>query len=362
MTDLAKICPGFLHDSFTTSVLLSIEAANLTVADILSLSAEALSKQTGKPTVAIRKFCDYLVKQIKPAEPIQLLATNTGTPNFITTGDDKLDEALGGKGIPTGSITEIAGSSGTGKSQALIQLCVTTQLSPRNGGLAKSAVYISTESGLETRRLNELLHHFKKKFPAEAQNLRTDNILCITCSDLEFQQHIIRYQLPVLVRKHKIGLIVIDSIANHFRVEYSDGGKISLHKRGNELVLDAFILRSLAVENCCAVVVSNQVRDQFINFEAIAATLHPSLDIFSLDYQSRFFSGWDWLIPNEDMQQPKLPALGLIWTNCISTRIVLKRLSILRTIEVVFSPYTSCGRPLQFEISDNGIHGIEYLK
>src|SRR5690606_29343826 len=76
-------------------------------------------------------------------------------PSLISTLDPDLDAALGG-GIPTGRITEFAGESGAGKTQFLLSLCLAVQLPPPRG-LARQALYISTESGLSTSRLAQML-------------------------------------------------------------------------------------------------------------------------------------------------------------------------------------------------------------
>ncbi|KAK9239490.1 DNA repair protein-like protein rhp57 [Lipomyces kononenkoae] len=404
MTDLSRICPSFPHNELTNSILSSTDAANLTTGDLLTLSLDALAKRTGRNVVDLRRFLDILMRELVPATPAPLLEVTDGQ-GFISTGDELLDKALGGRGLATGCITEFVGASSVGKSHILMQLCLSVQLSPVHGGLSRKAVYISTESGLETRRLNQLLSHLRTKYPDEVSNLKSENVLCITCGDLEVQEHIIRYQLPFLVRTNNIGLIVVDSIASHYRAEHGDERKMSLHYRGNELIQCAEILRNLAVECGCAVAVANQIRDQFAKKNATvdnhvgAATFissQPSqeetrlmnpfeeifgedadvtlsaefqraaesqIDIFDLDYQSRFFSGWDWLAAESsgEVNDLKVPALGLIWTNCVSQRAVLKRKASKRTLEVVFSPYAPSGQVLDFEIRADGVRGVGFV-
>ncbi|KAK9484700.1 DNA repair protein-like protein rhp57 [Lipomyces starkeyi] len=403
MTDLWHICPSFSHNELTSSILSSTDAANLTTSDLLTLSLDALAKRTGRNVVDLRRFLDILTRELMPPTPTPLLVA-TDRQQFISTGDELLDKVLGGRGLATGCITEFVGGSGVGKSHILMQLCLTVQLSLIHGGIRRKAVYISTESGLETRRLNQLLFHLRKRYPDEVSNLKSENVLCITCGDLEVQEHVIRYQLPFLVRTQNIGLIALDSIASHYRAEHGEKGKTSLYQRGNELIQCAEILRNLATECGCAIAVANQIRDQFakknmtVESHVGAATLISSqlsqdetrianpfeevfgddadvslsadfqdsrefeIDIFDLDYQSRFFSGWDWLVAEScgEIHELKVPALGLIWTNCVSQRVVLKRKVSKRTIEVAFSPYASCGHVLDYEIRAEGVRGVEF--
>ena len=56
-------------------------------------------------------------------------------------------------GVPLGSITEICGAAGVGKTQMCMQLCVNVQLPEFLNGLAGQAVYIDTEGSFNTKRL-----------------------------------------------------------------------------------------------------------------------------------------------------------------------------------------------------------------
>merc|ERR1712137_1279713 len=113
---------------------------------------------------------------------------------------------------------------GAGKTQLLLTLLLASQLPPPQG-LAKSAVYISTEAILSTNRLAQLLasHPALTSLPA-AQKPSLSRILSIQTPDLESQEHILRYQLPVAIQKHHV---VLDSVAANYRAEFekrSNGG------------------------------------------------------------------------------------------------------------------------------------------
>ncbi|KAK9477468.1 P-loop containing nucleoside triphosphate hydrolase protein [Lipomyces japonicus] len=413
MSDIVLLFSNFPYNPLTQSLLASFESCNLTTADLLSLSAGAIAKRTGREVVDVTRFLDILYKTVIPTGNPKSVTDlcDLATSSFrITSGDALIDDALGG-GFPIGCITEIAGESSTGKSHLLMQLCLCVQLPSIHGGLGRPAVYISTESGLETRRLSQLSMAVKSRHDnVAASQVKLENVLCITCGDLEVQDHVIKYQLPVLVHQRRIGLIVIDSIASHYRAEHGNRGSAGLSKRGNELVQHAELLRNLAADFKLAVVIANQVRDQFaranndnhhgtnggdggyrsqddqqrssqsrqlvsvnpvIPFEEIfgdetgefptGSQLPIDQDVLSLDYQTRFCSGWDWI--DQDNSDGggtghKVPTLGNIWTNCINQRIVLKRQDDgKRSLEVVFSPYAPSSK-VNFEIKNDGLWGI----
>lgn len=194
----------------------------------------------------------------------------------ISTLDPTLDAALRG-GIPTGYITEIAGEAGAGKTQLLLSLLLAVQLPPPLG-TGRRALYISTEAPLSTRRLTQMLTHNPiLSSLSQDDKPSLDNIISTTTPDLESQEHILTYQVPVEVERRDVGLIVLDSVAANYRAEFdrTDGGggggnSSSIRGQGSnmgarsaELVRLGMLLRDLALTHNLAVVVSNQVADRF---------------------------------------------------------------------------------------------------
>lgn len=136
----------------------------------------------------------------------------------LSTGCPRLDEFLKG-GIPVSCITEIFGESSTGKTQMALQLCLTAQWVPRDGGLGAGAVYIATEQSFPLDRFQELSRVLESRGrPTPLGGSYADHVHIIHLRDLEVQRHIIDYQLPALLELHRdIGLVVIDSVAANFR-------------------------------------------------------------------------------------------------------------------------------------------------
>ena len=130
--------------------------------------------------------------------------------------------------------------SGAGKTQLLLTLLLASQLPPPQG-LAKSAVYISTEAILSTTRLAQLLssHPALAPLPAD-QKPSLSRVLSIQTPDLESQEHILRYQLPVAIEKHDIGLVILDSVAANYRAEFekqgAGNGAAAMARRGTQLL------------------------------------------------------------------------------------------------------------------------------
>lgn len=221
--------------------------------------------------------------------------------------------------------------------------------------------------------------------PSRAPSLT--NILSINAMDLESQDHILNYQVPVAVQRYNVGLVVIDSITANYRAEHTSTTMAALSSRSGELAKLGHLLRSLAASQNIAVVVANQVSDRFADAadsapyplrapresggpasspatrnvgggggDAVILTSSPAIqsspyvdeelaaegtgnaarsEILSLLHQQRFFTGWgDTRASNPDSDSSgfvhhrpsqKTPALGLVWSTQIACRIALKK-------------------------------------
>lgn len=272
---------------------------------MLTLEAADLSKRTQLPPLNLKLLCNAVLASLhadlgvaskdegeqseqeqeepSPATGDNALRHHLSTLeahwSTISTLDPVLDASLHG-GVPTGYITEVSGEAGAGKTQLLLALLLAVQLPPPHG-TGRNALYISTEAPLQTRRLTQMLAHnpvFAGMAPAARPSL--DNILSTTTPDLESQDHILTYQVPVEVARRNIGLVVLDSVAANYRAEFDrkaadalnngGGGSAKAADQGSnmaarsaELVRLGMHLRELARTHNLAVVVSNQVADRF---------------------------------------------------------------------------------------------------
>jgi len=157
----------------------------------------------------------------------------------IFTFSKDLDDLLGG-GIAVGEITELCGCPGIGKTQACIQLCVSVQMPKAFGGYEGSAVYIDTEGSFMAERAREMaratvghlfsISRFLPKQPSGSDPLAQfteeailDRFHLFRCHEITELLAVVE-SLPTYVKAHGVKLVVIDSIAFHFRQGFQRHG------------------------------------------------------------------------------------------------------------------------------------------
>ncbi|MEM3714983.1 MAG: DNA repair and recombination protein RadA [Thermoprotei archaeon] len=169
---------------------------------------------------------------------------------LLTTGVTSLDNILLG-GIEGGTIIELAGEYGSGKTQLCHQLAVTVQFPIGKGGLDGSALYIDTENTFSYLRVENIARRF---------NLDPDKVLekiiVAKAFNTEHQIYIVQ-EARSKVKEYNIKLIIVDSIINHFRSEYT--GRETLALRQQKLNSHMHDLMRLAEIFMIPVIITNQI-------------------------------------------------------------------------------------------------------
>jgi len=235
----------------------------------------------------------------------------------LTTGSNNLDRLLGG-GIEMQAITELIGEYGTGKSQICMQLCVTSQKPPEQGGLGGKVLFIDTEGTFSPQRVHDI---------AEARGLEPrkilENIIYARCYNSDHQIFIVNRAAKV-IEEEKIKLIIVDSIIGHFRGEYV--GREMLAKRQQLLNQHIHRLLRLAELYNCSVVITNQIES------------NPSGFVFG---------------------DPNRPAGGNVVAHASTHRLYIRKgKANTRVIHVIDSPYLP-EEKTRFAITALGVEDVE---
>ena len=187
------------------------------------------------------------------------------TPAFVRAHLAPLDDALGG-GVPTGSISELVGPAGAGKTQMCLTLACACAAPKRCGGLESGVVFIDTEQRFSSQRLAEIA---RAKFPealspacasdsADAErelDALTSRVLVLTPSTLsEMLQRLNGLEEALIDRG--VRLLIVDSVAALARAQFGRG---QLTQRQELLGQIASALKQLAERLGMAAFVTNQV-------------------------------------------------------------------------------------------------------
>ena len=161
--------------------------------------------------------------------------------DLLSTGSLNFDQFLHG-GIRTGMITNILGASGTGKSQFCFTICA--NLLKENEKV--NIIFIDTSGTFRPERIFEIIE----------EKYYSDKIL----NNIKyFRPYTIKHQFEAIkkITEIKPKLVIIDTITSVISVESK---KIARH-----LILMKFIhlLAHLAINNNCAIVTTNMVRNIF---------------------------------------------------------------------------------------------------
>ncbi|MEM5831078.1 MAG: DNA repair and recombination protein RadA [Candidatus Aenigmatarchaeota archaeon] len=168
----------------------------------------------------------------------------------ITTSSKALDELLGG-GIPTQAITEAFGMFGSGKTQLAFQLAINVQLPEEQGGLERACLFIDSEGTFSPERIVEI----SKNRGLDADKI-LKNIYVARAYSSEHQILLVEKAAEIIKEKN-IGLIIVDSITSHFRVDYIGRGELA--ERQQKLNKHLHQLQRLADAFNLAVYITNQV-------------------------------------------------------------------------------------------------------
>jgi DNA repair protein RadA len=227
-------------------------ASFYSVRDLAFASAHELAVVLGSEerAIAIIRAAQKLVNRGEEFITAKELFEKRKSLEYISTGVRSLDDLLEG-GVEVGSITELIGEFGAGKTQICHQLAVMVQLPKEKGGLNARALYVDTEGTFRPERIVQI---------ARARQLdpekTLENIVYARAYNSDHQMLLVD-EAKKHIESQNIRLIVVDSLINHFRAEYP--GRENLASRQQKLNRHISQLHRLASLYNLAIVVTNQV-------------------------------------------------------------------------------------------------------
>ncbi|KAJ5418765.1 uncharacterized protein N7487_002315, partial [Penicillium crustosum] len=314
--DLLLVLPGFVTKPFT-HILPPLERAKVTTVDVITLDSLEIAKRARVPPADVRRLSSSIVEALHTDVGFDKPQTNIGASdgpsssinpdvasrtisstkrasqwNTISTLDPAMDALLGG-GIPTGYVTEVTGERYAGQSDMWINVqwkredpvpskplssCPATKTT---GATTACHIHIDRAPAIYSTTFTapRMSSCSLNTSPEQAPSL--EDILSINAMDLETQDHILNFHLPVAIERYDIGLVIIDSITSNYRAEYTSNSIQALAKRSSQLAKLGHLLRNLAVKEDIAIVLANQVSDRFESIKSNEPTPRTGFPLMS---------------------------------------------------------------------------------
>ena len=251
----------------------------------------------------------------------------------IVTLVQPLDELLGG-GVRPGQLTEVAGVPGVGKTQMGMQLAVNAAVPHALGGAGGETAYIDTEGSFSAQRVREMAEGLVGSLwqslvacRPEERGAREEALRGLTCEGVLSGIHVFRcHDLAELVaavkglcafaegRSSRVRLVVVDSVAFHFRHE-----NLPFARRLQLLGTVSQALLDFARAERAAAVLVNQVTTPPRHCLDISQRLPGRfLDTSSLANQVTT------KVNDATNDSFLAPALGESWADCRTKRVLLE--------------------------------------
>ncbi|XP_066923185.1 DNA repair protein RAD51 homolog 3-like [Clytia hemisphaerica] len=307
--------------------------------DVIELSPSQLAEELGialKDSLAILNIIkNNKVDKLPVEKSAYDLLKEEEEETSIVTFCAALDEMVGG-GIPVGKVTEFCGGPGMGKTQFGIQLAVDAIIPELFGGVGGESIYIDCEGSFICERVVEIAkaasNHIRSVAESNSEEEGTrealqeftlqsilKNIHVYRCHDY-IQLIALSHILPdVLKNNGKVKIIILDSIAFHFRHDFED---MALRTRLLHGLVQSFM--KMAHDHGLAVVIMNQMTTK---------------------------------IADDEKHSKLIPALGTSWGHACTIRIVLQTMNGQRFAHLLKSP-TMQESTTPFVITIDGIRDV----
>eukprot|EP00178_Gracilaria_changii_P027456 TRINITY_DN878_c0_g1_i3.p1 TRINITY_DN878_c0_g1~~TRINITY_DN878_c0_g1_i3.p1 ORF type:complete len:347 (+),score=46.67 TRINITY_DN878_c0_g1_i3:154-1194(+) len=240
--------------------------------------------------------------------------------NVLKTGCKAIDVVLGG-GICAngGSIIEISGKAGVGKTQLAMQMGLMTAAPLQHGGLQSKCIYVFVEGQPPIQRMTQIEDGLCSRFGLTRGTLLHGVIV----EQIRSADELLVWsetRLPYLLTKTNGRVTVIDSIAAVYRPEFED----ALSRTRHLARMSAALKRAMAsVGGICICVNQVSQRIDGVGFGDV------------------------------------VPALGSVWGNTLETRVFLRRSGRRRFARIFDSAHLSDAEEQEYQICMEGVVSVD---
>lgn len=234
-----------------------LEREGLSLGQLLDATRLGLLHTTRLFSDDLDRIMDAAAREMAP--PICTARALSRTAAYLRTGLPTLDAALAG-GLTVGTVTEIAGTAGSGKTQLCLHLAARAVLDDPEAHV----VYVDTEHSFTAGRLASILAVLAAGGDEEAACESSSPLLRGALSRVLVVRPLSSAQLVGSLQElgrfkggpHKVALVVIDSVGALVRAEFDRDARM---KRVEHLTALSASIKRTADALQAVVVVANQV-------------------------------------------------------------------------------------------------------
>ena len=266
------------HDEYATTYteLSALQAAGIAASDLKKLTdggyhtANSLLMTPMKELEAVKGLSEAKILKMRDAAREVVPGWQAGSSKFsiaseivrqregqivrVSTGSTAFDAMLGG-GIETKALTEIHGESNQGKTQLCYTIAAASMLPPAEGEpswKAGKVIWVDTEGSAVLTRIGEIA---EERWQLDKQSVLENVMYARPYTTQQLDE--LALQMGAICTQEQVRTIVVDSIINLFRTEFSGRGELA--ERQQRLKTFLMRLKKIAEEHNVAVVYTNQV-------------------------------------------------------------------------------------------------------
>lgn len=325
------------RDLIGASELDLVEQLDLSLDEVRALRASVAKAVSPKPTTALEAL----------DAGVDCARLGVAPVRHLRTGFAPLDQHLGG-GLPLGTISELVGPAGAGKTQLCLSLVAHTLLC---GDAASRVVYVDTEGSFSSERLFRILQELLSRGVGCERRSGGALHALTSLADTEHHAESLLERVQVMSpntwseyvggveaeiqRPDGATLIVLDSVAAAVRWEFADSDIV---RRQEFLASHAAKLKQFAAARRAGVLCVNQIGGAV---GTIGYGEHASHTISALLKLRRLSVPTPRLHPGvaegdvssvHGLEDAQLTAfLGTMWAHCVNARLVLQHAAVGET-------------------------------
>ena len=246
----------------------------------------------------------------------------------LKVGCSNVDACLRNGLKPGHGIVEIAGEASSGKTQFCLQLALNSLLPLNETGPEHGILYIFCEGTFPINRLKDLAHN---KYGESVAKVLLEHVFVEHVDDVEQMWTLLDSKMfQASLASGRIKTVIIDSITAIIRGEFGSSRQELVDRSDAFFTFSSRMKHFSSLYKCLFVVinqVSSVVRQNENNQWSVSSHHGMDTSFVPNGQEARIDPGENVKYASSTDSLKVTPSLGISWSTCVNTRILLRRLS-----------------------------------